>query len=75
MSNDFRGIDPPSTIIYTDSNIQPEPILSICKKCGCTHGMVIEEMATGKTESIDICKNCLFFGTYIPINEQIILKD
>ncbi len=31
-----------------------------CRKCGAIHGMGIEDMATGKIEPIDLCKNCLF---------------
>lgn len=69
------GIDPPSEPIHTYSKIETPPVLSICKKCGCTHGMVVEEMATGKTEPIDVCKDCMFFGTYQPITEQVRLTD
>jgi hypothetical protein len=33
-----------------------------CKKCGASHGMGIEDMATGKIESIDLCYRCLWEG-------------
>lgn len=48
---------------------------SICKKCGSTHGMVIEEMTTGKTEPMDLCKNCFCYGSYKPITEKIVLTN
>jgi hypothetical protein len=31
-----------------------------CKYCGASHGMGIEEMATGKIEPMDICSKCLW---------------
>ncbi len=71
----MNGIDPPSKPLRNYSKIESNAILSTCKKCGCTHGMVVEEMATGKTEPIDLCKECLFYGTYIPITEQIHLRE
>jgi hypothetical protein len=37
-----------------------EIIYPPCKYCGKSHGMGIEDMATGKIEPIDICKDCLF---------------
>lgn len=33
-----------------------------CKYCGASHGMGIEETATGKIEPIDICYDCLWKG-------------
>jgi hypothetical protein len=33
-----------------------------CKKCGASHGMGIEDMATGKIEPIDLCYSCLWEG-------------
>ena len=43
-----------------------------CKKCGAKHGMVIEHMASGKQDPLDICENCLFEGCRInPIKIQV----
>lgn len=75
MSDEFGGIDPPSTPIYTYSKIESNPTLSICKKCGCTHGMVLEEMATGKTEPLDVCKDCMFFGSVVRLEKQVVLHE
>jgi hypothetical protein len=51
------------------------PSLNVCQKCGALHGMVLEDTKTGKTEPLDLCKNCMFYGTHIPLKEQVILKD
>lgn len=34
--------------------------MSLCKKCGATHGMGIEDMTTGIVTPIDHCRDCLF---------------
>jgi hypothetical protein len=39
-----------------------EIIYHPCKKCGKSHGMGIEIMATGEIEPIDLCDDCLWFG-------------
>lgn len=33
-----------------------------CKKCGASHGMGIEETATGNITPIDLCYDCLWEG-------------
>lgn len=35
-------------------------MLNDCKKCGCKHGMGIEDTSTGTWKPIDICRDCLF---------------
>lgn len=46
-----------------------------CKKCGASHGMGIENMETGVIEPIDMCRDCLWIGTAVPINVHITLDD
>ncbi len=46
-----------------------------CKKCGASHGMGIENMETGEIEPIDLCRNCLFFGTVNAPVKQIDFDD
>ncbi len=36
-----------------------------CKKCGKSHGMGVEEMATGIITPMDVCSNCLYGSTKI----------
>ncbi len=52
-----------------------EVIYPPCKKCGASHHMGVENMETGHIEPMDICKECLWFGTYVPINCQITIDD
>lgn len=40
-----------------------------CKYCGASHGMGVEEMATGKIEPMDICYTCLWKP--LKINRQV----
>lgn len=49
--------------------------MNICKKCGNEHGMVLEEMSTGKTEPIDYCKECLFPPIQYDLKEKVLLKN
>lgn len=51
--------------------------MSICKKCGKTHGMVLENRITGESEPLDICEDCLFAGCYIkhPTEKIILTAD
>lgn len=37
-------------------------IYPLCRKCGASHGIGIEEMATGKIDPIDLCYDCLWEG-------------
>lgn len=37
-----------------------EVIYPPCKKCGASHQMGVEEMATGKITPMDICHDCLW---------------
>lgn len=47
-----------------------------CKKCGKSHGMGIEEMATGKITSIDVCYECLWGSVeFNKLMDQEILND
>jgi hypothetical protein len=47
-----------------------------CKYCGASHGMGIEEMATGKIEPIDICYDCLWKPLERnEIKEKIVLRN
>lgn len=42
-----------------------------CRKCGKSHGMGIEDMATGEIEPIDVCYECLWEGFKInPLSED-----
>jgi len=61
---DFKDRDHMSKIIYPP-----------CKKCEASHRMGIENMETGEIEPIDLCKNCLWFGTFHPINYQITFEE
>ncbi len=38
--------------------------MSICKACGKTHWMVLENMETNDRESIDWCEECFFTVGY-----------
>lgn len=42
-----------------------------CKKCGKSHGMGIKDMETGIHTPIDTCYDCMIFGKYVPIAEQV----
>jgi len=55
------GIDPPAEKIGMP--FPENPIRSICKKCGKTHGMVVQDMKTGECEPLDTCMDCLMVGT------------
>lgn len=46
-----------------------------CRKCGATHKMGIKNMETGEIQPIDLCRDCIFYGTCIPITKQICLVD
>lgn len=46
-----------------------------CKKCGKSHKMALENMKTGEIEPLDVCRDCLFFGSIVPLTDQIILKE
>lgn len=46
-----------------------------CKKCGKSHGMGIEEMATGKIDPIDLCYDCLWEGFPNHVNNIRELND
>ncbi len=50
-------------------------IFPLCKECGASHRMCIENMETGHIEPIDICYDCLWFGHILPVNYQITLRD
>lgn len=42
-------------------------VMTICKHCGKTHGVGIQDMHTGVFEPIDVCFECLFKGCeFIP---------
>jgi hypothetical protein len=73
--DNFGGIEPGPDPIHKYSKIETPPTLSECKKCGKLHGMVLEEMATGKTGPLDICKDCMFYATAIPLTDQIHLTE
>ena len=42
-----------------------------CTKCGKLHGMGIENRETGEITPMDVCYDCLWFGTYVPLTKQI----
>lgn len=57
----FGGIDPPSYELNKFSQIvNPFDYISVCIKCGKTHGWTIQNMTTGEVNPIDICEPCLF---------------
>ena len=47
----------------------------LCRKCGASHGMGIEDMETGKIEPIDLCKSCLFEKIQIHYDPHINLEN
>lgn len=49
--------------------------LNTCTKCGKSHGMVVENSETGKIKPMDLCYDCLWFGTFNPIKKQISFDD
>lgn len=47
-----------------------------CRKCEASHGMGVEEMATGKITPIDLCHKCLWDGFIAgTLEEQIVLGE
>lgn len=70
----FGGIDPPADQL-------PEPKLINykesdrldCIKCGKKSSLVIEDTKTGEWDPLNICKNCMFVGTYYPLTGLILL--
>lgn len=71
----LRGIDPsaesPKPPEYDNShNVYPP-----CKNCGKSHGMGLEDRITGKITPLDICRECIFVGTFFPINENVLLEE
>lgn len=44
-----------------------------CKKCGCAHGMGIEDMETGVITPIDICRKCLWEPLQIYLNNDPVM--
>lgn len=60
----------------TESNAKN--IYPPCKYCGASHGMGVEEMATGKITPMDICYKCLWDPSRFHLNppkEQVILNE
>lgn len=49
--------------------------MSECKKCGKSHGMVVHDKITGTNTPMDHCKDCMVYGTFVPITEQIHLTS
>lgn len=53
-----------------------EVVYPPCRKCGKSHGMGIETMATGEIEPIDLCRDCLFPPCLFDMNiDPIKLKN
>ncbi len=49
--------------------------MSECKKCGKSHGMVVHDRITDTNTPMDHCKDCMVYGTFVPITEQVHLTD
>jgi hypothetical protein len=48
----------------------------LCRKCGKSLGMGIENMKTGVIEPIDLCYECLWAGTtFNQMNDQIYVTE
>lgn len=45
--------------------------LYICKKCGKEHRMGLENRETGSFEPLDICRECMIFGEFVPIQGEL----
>lgn len=54
------GIDPPEGPIYDYDKEKDDPVISLCKKCGKSHGMGIKNTKTGEFTPMDVCYDCLW---------------
>ena len=69
------GVDPPAYPIVDYGIPDQEVVYPPCRKCGKAHMMGVKEMATGKIAPMDICYDCIWYGTTIPLTEDVILKE
>lgn len=47
--------------------------MSICKKCGTLHNLVLKNRETGESIPVDFCNHCIF--GYRLITKQVCIED